>query len=944
MRYNKGIMSKPRLAIPATILLVAGSVFSQSLPPGVEKRASLGGVTEYHYPNGLRVLLYPDPASPKITINVTYLVGSRFEGYGETGMAHLLEHMNFIETTSGRQIKKEIVNRGASWNGTTSEDRTNYFETFPATDDNLKWALGLEADRMVNMKMAKELLDTEMTVVRNEFERGENNPREVLEERVESTAYLWHNYGKSTIGSRSDIERVPIDRLAAFYKKYYQPDNAVLVIAGRIDESKALAYVADSMGKIPRPSRKLEEPYTVEPPQDGERFVELRRPGDNKEIMMAYHGPAGGHPDAAALQVLAGILTGGGGGRGGGAPQGRLSKALVDSKKADTVNMSFALRHDPGLIEISAGLSLAQSQDEVRQIITNTLENVAAEPPTNQEVEPVKTRLLRNLENQMSDPQTFGLGLSAPIAEGDWRLAFLQHDRLKRVTPEDIVRVAKLYLKSSNRTVGYFVPDPAPDRTVVPEAPELSAVLKDYKTDVQVTRGESFDPTPANIEARVKRSQLANGMKVAMLKKQTANNMVSAVMELRFGNQQTLAGRNAAAQLAGALLMRGTKSKTRQQIQEEMDRLNARITVTGGGGGAGGGRGGGRGGPANSSIASVTASVQAPADNFDAALRLVVEILREPSYPESDFDQLKTQRVRALENAPTEPAQLVQEALQRYLSPYSSGDALYNPPREQQLAAMRNVTLADVRKFHDEFYGASHGVFAILGPFDEMVVHKTVEELLGSWTTPGPYQRLSGSYKPAPAINRKIETPDKANAQFEAGLRIPMSQDDPDYPAMVLANYMLGGSITARIPDRIRNREGLSYGVSTSFTAPAEGNAALFSMAAISNPANTPRVESSFLDELRNALQSGFTAQEVAAAKQAYADAQTVSRSQDAALVTLVASREQFDRTLLWDEQMDAKIQALTPEQISGAFRRHVDANLVSIVKAGDFKAAKAYQ
>jgi zinc protease len=933
-------MSPRRLALPAALAVLAAFALAQTLPPGVQKKASLGGVTEYDYPNGLRVLLYPDPASPKVTVNMTYLVGSRFEGYGETGMAHLLEHMNFIETTSGRQIKNEIVSRGASWNGTTSEDRTNYFETVPATDDNLQWALGLEADRMVNMKMAKELLDTEMTVVRNEFERGENNPREILDERVESTAYLWHNYGKSTIGSRSDIERVPIDRLAAFYKKYYQPDNAVLVIAGRIDESKALAYVANTLGKIPRPARKLEEPYTVEPPQDGERFVELRRPGDGKEVIIAYHGPASAHPDSAAIQVLDGIMSGGGG-RGGGA-QGRLSKALVDSKKANSVNMSFALLHDPGLIEISANLSKDQNQDEVRQIITETLEGVVKEAPSSEEVERVKTRLLRNLENQMSDPQTFGLALSAPIAQGDWRLAFLQHDRLKNVTPEDVVRVAKLYLKTSNRTVGYFIPDPDPARTVVPETPDLIATLKDYKTDIRITRGESFDPTPANIEARVKRSQLANGMKVVMLNKQTANNMVSARIELRFGDQSTLAGRRAAEELAGALLMRGTKTKTRQQIQEEMDKLNARITVNGGGG-RGGGRGGGGGG-GNASIASATASVQAPANNFDAALQLAVEILREPSYPESDFDQIKTQRVRALENAPTEPGQLAQEALARYLSPYAPGDALYNPPREEELAAMRAVTLDEVRKFHDQLYGASHGVFAILGPFDEAAVRKTLEGLLGAWTAPGPYRRLSGNYKQFPPINRKIETPDKANAQFEVGLRIAMSQDDPDYPAMILANYMLGGSITARVPDRIRNREGLSYSVSTSFTAPAEGNAALFSMAAISNPVNTPKVESSFLEELRRALQSGFNAQEVAAAKKAYADEELVSRSQDAALLNLLASREQFNRTLLWDQQMDAKIQALTPEQISGAFRKHIDAAAISIVKAGDFKAAKAYQ
>src|SRR6202046_2029848 len=275
MRTNKILLIVVAATLPA---------FSQTLPQGVAKKAAVGGITEFDYPNGLRVLLFPDPSSPKVTVNMTYLVGSRFEGYGETGMAHLLEHMNFILTTSGRNIKKELTDKGADWNGTTDFDRTNYFETFTASDENLKWALGLEADRMVNMRIEKQLLDTEMTVVRNEFERGENNPQSILEERVIATAYLWHNYGKSVIGSRADIEKVPIDKLAAFYKKFYQPDNAVLVIAGQFDQGKALAMVSQTCGAIPRPARKLDETYTVEPAQDGERYVELRRVGTNQAI------------------------------------------------------------------------------------------------------------------------------------------------------------------------------------------------------------------------------------------------------------------------------------------------------------------------------------------------------------------------------------------------------------------------------------------------------------------------------------------------------------------------------------------------------------------------------------------------------------------------------------------------------------------------------------
>src|SRR5580704_4802896 len=336
-----------RIFILAATALAA---IAQTLPPGVTKGSSMAGITEYSYPNGLRVLLLPDSSSTKVSVNMVYMVGSRFEGYGETGMAHLLEHMNFILSKDGRSIKKELTDHGASWNGTTDYDRTNYVETVNASDENLKWALSLEATRMVNMRIEKELLDTEMTVVRNEFERGENNVARVLDERVLATAYLWHNYGKSVIGSLADIEKVPIDRLAAFYQKYYQPDNAVLIVGGQFDEAKTLTMIADSVGKIPRPARKLDTTYTTEPAQDGERTVELRRVGNNQNLILAYHGPAMAHPDAAALEVAAGIMNGSGG-------TGRLYKALVDNKKAMSANMDIMEQHDPGVVQFSATLS-----------------------------------------------------------------------------------------------------------------------------------------------------------------------------------------------------------------------------------------------------------------------------------------------------------------------------------------------------------------------------------------------------------------------------------------------------------------------------------------------------------------------------------------------------------------------------------------------------------
>jgi len=472
-------MKTKSFRILAAIAVLALSAFAQSLPNGVTKVTTVEGITEYALPNGLHVLLFPDASKPNVTVNITYLVGSRHEGYGETGMAHLLEHLLFKETAKRKDIKQELKDHGAEMNGSTSWDRTNYFETMTATDENLKFGLELEADRMVNSKIEKPILDSEMTVVRNEFEMGENSPDRMLMQRALEQAYTWHNYGKLPIGNRSDIENVPINRLAAFYHKYYQPDNAVLTVAGKFDPDKTLAMIAADFASIPKPTRVLEQTYTVEPTQDGERSITLRRVGDTQGIVAIYHAPAGTHPDDAALNVLTSIL--------GERPSGRLYKALVDNKKAVGASMGVEDMHDPGFIMASVSLRADQSLDEAKQILLKVVEGVTSEPPSKEEVERAKTRILKNIELEMADSQSVALDLSEYAAQGDWRLMFLQRDRIKNVTEADVVRVAKAYLKESNRTLASFIPTKSPDRAEIPATPDVTAALKDYKGNAAVS-------------------------------------------------------------------------------------------------------------------------------------------------------------------------------------------------------------------------------------------------------------------------------------------------------------------------------------------------------------------------------------------------------------------------------------------------------------------------
>lgn len=909
-----------RLAAFATAALFVAAAFSQTLPKGVQKVTSVEGVTEYSYSNGLRLLLFPDNSKPKITVNVVYLVGSRNEGYGETGMAHLLEHMVFKKTKSGREIFKELTDRvgGGNFNGTTSYDQTMYFEQMNAGDENLRWALGLEAERMTSMTMPKEALDTEMTVVRNEMEMGENSPMNVLEERTLAAAYNFHNYGKTVIGNRTDVERVPVENLAVFYQKYYQPDDAVVIIAGQFDESKALGYVAETIGALPKPDRVLKQPYTSEPTQEGERAVTLRRVAEIQAVMAVYHIPAAMHPDAAALAVLGQIL--------GGGQTGRLYKALVDNKKAVQSAMFSESMHDPGFLLAYAQLKPDQNIDEAQQIILKTVEGLADEPPSQEEVDRAKTRMLKNTELTLANSQNMALSLGSDVGEGDWRLFFLRRDQIAKVTPEDVARVAKAYLKSSNRTVGEFIPTKTPDRAEIPATPDDATAFKDFKGGATLEAGEAFDPTPKNIDARVIRTQLPNGLKLLMFPKKTRGGTVAALVNIRFGDEKSLFGKSAPAGITGSLLMRGTQNKSRQQILDEIDRLKAQLSVNGG-------------------ATGVSGNVRTVEANLEGSLRLMREMMREPSLPESEFEQVKQQRLAAYESQKTEPNVLASLDMSRHMNErYPRGDIRHTGTIDEEMDDVKKVTLDEVRAFYKQFYGVGEGEIVISGQFEPDKVKKLVTDLFGDWKSPARYERITNTYAKVDAVNHKIETPDKQNGLFMASQMVKVDDTVQDYPALLIGAMVFGGGPNSRMFQRIRVKDGLSYGASAGFSIPTKDDGGRFIAQAIAAPQNVPKVEADFQELLAAAVKDGFTSDEVEKAKKTWLDERKVSRTEETSIASLLASRERWGRTMDWDAQLEAKVAALTPEQVNSAFRKYVDPAAITIVKAGDFQKSGAYK
>jgi zinc protease len=904
------------LGLAAAAILIAQVPSPAPLPAGITRGASVEGITEYDLSNGLRVLLFPDATKSTATVNITYLVGSRNENYGETGMAHLLEHMMFKGSTNHKNVMQELTEHGARTNGTTSYDRTNYFETFEATEQNLAWALDLESDRMVHSFIAKKDLDSEMTVVRNEFEMGENSPARVLLERVMSTAYLWHNYGKSTIGARSDIENVPIERLQAFYHFYYQPDNAVLTIAGHIDEAKTLALVAKTFGPIPKPARVLHKTYTEEPAQDGERTVTLRRIGDSKDIIVGVHVPALASPDGALGDVLADVFTN--------APSGRLYKALIATRKCGFVANDTSDSLEPGMLLLIAQAPKTADLDDIRNTFLSVMDDMEKDPPTPEEVERSKTKLGSQFDMLIRNSERLGLFLSEFIAAGDWRLAFITRDRIAAATTANVDQFARTYLIESNRTIGEFVPTEKPERIAIAAPPDIASLVANYKGGTAMAQGENFDPSPSNIDKRTIRGELQPGIRLALLPKKTRGETVNVTLRLHFGNETNLQGKDVVASLTAAMLMRGTTKHTREQINDQFDKLKAQVRVTG-------------------TAVGATASIQTTRENLPAVMALLAEVLRDASLPEAEFEALKQQRITMLENERSEPQAIAMYKAESHLNPYPKGDPRYVLSPDEEIAGVQDAKLDDIRSFYTSFYGASHAEFAAVGDFDAEQLQKQVSSLYQGWNSKGQYERVVSNYRDVPAINQSFETPDKANAFFVAVQPVKMDDANPDYPALLLSNYMLGGGfLNSRLANRIRVKDGLSYGIGSHLNVPIKQDQAIFMTYAISAPQNTTRVASDFREEMQRALASGFTSQEIAAAKSGWLQSRQVSRGQDGELTTRLAANAHWDRTMQWEANIEKKVSALTPDQINNAFRKYIDLGKISIVTAGDFAKVKA--
>jgi zinc protease len=924
------------------------SVRKEGLPDGVEFVVEEDGIREFRLANGLKLLLVENRVAPVATFLVLYRVGSRNEAVGHTGATHLLEHMLFKGTPTfnkGRrtQIAATLQRVGADFNATTWYDRTNYFETVPS--DTLELAVHLEADRMRNSFIADEDRRSEMTVVRNELERGQNEPMLVLDEAVYATAFREHPYHHPTIGWRADVENVPTARLKEFYDTFYHPNNATAIVVGDFEEERALELVNRYFGAAPASPSPIPEVYTDEPRQQGERRLVVRRAGELSLVQIAFRTPAALGQDrvlsnaelaarAAAppvendiypLAVLSGALASG--------VTSRLYQALVETELAVGVDTRLDQFRDPGLFNVYATAAPGVEPQRVEDVINGELRRVA-EDLCDEEVEKAKRQIAAHVAYERDGTHNVAMQMSEAEAVADWRFYNAYAQNVSRVTTRDVRRVAATYFDEDARTVGHFIPKSDGGGSNGSGASLYGSGTSLAKASVR-PHGYKFHHEPQAHESvkelvkesgggrfasRVAREELETGA-VLLVLENAATPTVSVCGSLRAGSYFEPKVKPGLARITAEMLKRGTRRRGKLELAGALERVGADIEF-------------------DADAFAVQISARSLSQDFPALAATLAEMLREPSLPADELEKLKQQTVAAIREQQSDTRWRAYERLTQVV--FDEQNPFYTHAGERLVESIGSITVEDVRDFYEKFYGGRSLILSVAGDVRGTEAVRLLRDALEGFAGPESVDvNVTDPEPPSGARREFVIVKDKANVDVLIGTAAPLRRAATDYYAAVLANRALGEStLSSRLGLQVRDVEGLTYGIASRFRAPTLAAGPWYITVSV-NPGNVERAIESALGVVRDYVEHGIRPDELEDEKSSAIGSFKVSLSTNAGLAAALWNAEFYRLGLDYVERYPELVRAVTVEEVNAAIRKYFRPEHLTIVISGDINAAQ---
>jgi zinc protease len=879
-----------------------------------------GGIKEYQLTkNELQVLLMEDHSAPVLTFMVTFKVGSRNEVIGNTGATHILEHLMFKGTptfnkASGTQVSATLQNIGAVMNATTWLDRTNYFEMIPS--EHLELAVKIEADRMRNLLLDDKDRASEMTVVRNEFEIGENDPEEALDKNIWATAYQAHPYHHSTIGWRSDIENVPISKLREFYDTFYWPNNATVTVIGDFDSKNALNLIYKYYGAIPVSPNPIPKVYTEEPKQEGPRRVIVKRNGQNGVVGVAHKNCKALNKDYYSFAILNRILSSG--------KNSRLYKALIEKAIASSVSIPLVPFQDENLFVTYATLTPTSKHEDVEKIILDEYKKIQDEGVTEEELSAAKAQIRAQEAFNRDGSYSIANQINTAIAAGDWKFFTTYLDEINKVTAADIQAVMKKYFVEDQMTVGYFIPQKDegekkmgsvdnrnPNHPRSYRSPHLlfdGQILGDNET----TLVESATGSATKLAKNVVDQKVAGVRVISM--KTGAKDVVTIRGSLMGGNYFSPSSNKAVADLTVAMLDQGTVKRDKFAISAALEKIGASLTFS-------------------TSNETINFSGRCLRSDVGTVINILAEELRYPLFDEKSFESVKKRRMtRYKDNIENTDARAAETFSQKI---YPTEHSNYYVSTEQLLKDMEKTTIADVKEYYKKTYGPASMILVAVGDVDSKELQKQVQSNFSGWNGGVQYKTpKKAQIKTADKQPVVIPIKDKTSVTLFIGTGIGLQQDEKDYLPLNVGSYILGGNFSARLMSTVRDNEGLTYGIGSVITGQTYADGAWY-VRAYFNPDLCKRGLESTQKQIALWLDKGVSEEELKAKKTTMTGVYKVALSTTGGMAGQLLSIAQRNIKMDFLDQYPDKINALTLEEVNGAIKKYVKPENLHIIVAG---------
>lgn len=885
----------------------AGSPVPRPAEPVLDAQA--GGFSSYRLANGFKIILAPYPSAATVRIELLVKTGSKLEGYGETGMAHLLEHMLFKSAGRRTDLKSELTALGATWNGTTNADRTNFFEVVAAEPDKVDAALRIEADRFIRASFTKEHLASEMSVVRNELERNDSDPGSLVMRALQRQSYFWHGYSRPTIGARSDIEDAPFSALQAFHKKHYRPDNAALIVSGNFDTKRVLALAGKLFAEAHNPPTPKMGNWTREETRATTNRSELTLPAGKTIAASAWKLPGFTERQTYALDLASTAICDN--------DWGSLRKDLVlDRKIAVSVYCGAQLDADYGLFIASASAGKDADAEALSAALRQHIEAAAARGITQEQLERARQSELNAFERLESAHEMLAQQLSQAEVAGDWRLFFWQRDVTRSITLDEANAALKKWTVGVNRSDVLLRHADGVTAPAMPKPTAAAGLVTGQSWPPFAKNGDAIPASAGELaKATINIPLAGENARAALIARHTQGDLAWLILNNDYGNQAALTGRRAACAMGNSLLAYGGAGLSRDQLNAKLEALQAQWSL-----GLGG------------------IVIEAPRPNIEAALDILLAAWAAPGLPADEFERIKAASIAGLEAGLKDPSTVAATTANLRFDNYPAQHPLQPLSLEQQLAESRAVSLADARSCVADLLGVAHIRLAMVGNFtpqDVQAIWAKVDRLPKASVA---YARIKDIAAPLGADTTpiKVAMPEKPNATVTGSTFLRLVDDAPDFPALRIAVKILGGDADSRIWTRLREREGLAYGAGVYLSGNSfePRSRLVFQASAASDKADAALA--SLQDELARALKDGFTDQEVERAKKAWLQERKNALRAEKTFASYLAQGLYTGHDYAWLAQYDAAISRLNSREVTLALRKYLaDASIVWAVGQG---------